>query len=779
MKLRWKIIGGLVLIVVIALVLASRSKTSEQVAAEATRNQLRQEGFKTELSEFDFSTTPELRARATALTNTDLRSSLRRQTILQEGAPELLAMVGPDTAEIVWSKPSLPGFRGEDLWPRLEEAFNEQRQALDAACAAALSGPIKFELTASNGIAMLLRHLPAMKGSAQTLGTRAMLEMTANHRDAAWTNLLGATRLVTAYEPEPSDVSHMVRLGCVTTVYETTWQLLQAGGWSDARLAALQKEWETLDFFKSLPDTAAFSRASTVAACEMERRQPAFEGVTLKELFHSPRNTLPMLVANLRRVRYHSRGSYEDEKNLLLYYRDRELELRQAVQAHSWAEMRQLPGVTNAVPFQYKSPSRIGALLSSRQMITAMQGRGLGLLARAAEAETRRRLLITAIAIERFRSRHAMVPVTLSDLSPEFLKSIPVDFMDGQPLRYRAGPDGHYVLYSVGLDCTDNGGKVEPPEAGEGPIAAMQAMRRRYGAYGPGGPFGVQMNADLVWPRPASASEVQARNDETERAAQKRADEEEKARAEERAQIMAELEQNALNPKPVPERLFQGKALSKLLRNAESAGTNSPTLHEMLSLRPVTTGQEPDIVSFELPIKYDALTNLGGLQLLIDSAPGRDVESEAGEMQGCERATNGNCRLSWNTTYDPAGKHFLQAHLICATDNDSDDLEVQGPLTTYFSSNICQFDPALSSMDEKGVTLYAKLAESVGNYTIELKSLDGVIVKTLTGSTSNSVIKVHWDLICEKGQRYTNDSVDSVFHVSLPGSGRSQTLKGP
>src|SRR5206468_1393065 len=143
--------------------------------------------------------------------------------------------------------------------------------------------------------------------------------------------------------------------------------------------------------------------------------------------------------------------------------------------------------------------------------------------------------------------------------------------------------------------------------------------------------------------------------------------------------------------------------------------------------------------------------NFGGLQLLVDSAPGRDVESEGGEMQGCERATNGNCLLSWNTTYDPPGKHFLQAHLICATDNDSDDLEVQGPLTPFYSSNICQFDPALSSMDEKGVTLYAKLVEPIGEYSIELKSPDGATVKTLTGSTSNGVIKVYWNLICEEG----------------------------
>jgi hypothetical protein len=46
-------------------------------------------------------------------------------------------------------------------------------------------------------------------------------------------------------------------------------------------------------------------------------------------------------------------------------------------------------------------------------------------------------------------------------------------------------------------------------------------------------------------------------------------------------------------------------------------------------------------------------------------------------------------------------------------------------------------------------------------------------------STSNGVIRAHWDLIDDHGNRCTNESIDSVFQVTLPGSGRSQTLKGP
>ncbi|MSU58078.1 MAG: hypothetical protein EXS35_07850 [Pedosphaera sp.] len=104
--------------------------------------------------------------------------------------------------------------------------------------------------------------------------------------------------------------------------------------------------------------------------------------------------------------------------------------------------------------------------------------------------------------------------------------------------------------------------------------------------------------------------------------------------------------------------------------------------------------------------------------------------------------------------------------------------EVRGPLATFVSTNICQFDPFYSQFDPKGATLYAKLPESNGTYTIELKSPNGELIKTINGTTSNGVIKVNWDLIDDRGRAYTNDSFESVFHVTLPDSGRTQTQKG-
>ena len=47
------------------------------------------------------------------------------------------------------------------------------------------------------------------------------------------------------------------------------------------------------------------------------------------------------------------------------------------------------------------------------------------------------------------------------------------------------------------------------------------------------------------------------------------------------------------------------------------------------------------------------------------------------------------------------------------------------------------------------------------------------------GSTASGILKEHWDLIDDQGRRFTDEMFDTVFHITLPDSGRSQTLKGP
>src|SRR3989442_12617621 len=167
MKVRWKITAGLVALVTVGAVMLFRPDDTEQKALEETRRALRQQGFKTDLTEFNFSASAEFRARTAALT---FAGPHLRRPPLPEGNPELMMPVGSNAARVIWQEFKLASsYSGEDVWLALRESLNENRAEMDAACAAALSGTIRFDLNASAGNAMLLPHLASLKNLIQML----------------------------------------------------------------------------------------------------------------------------------------------------------------------------------------------------------------------------------------------------------------------------------------------------------------------------------------------------------------------------------------------------------------------------------------------------------------------------------------------------------------------------------------------------------------------------------------------------------------------------------
>ena len=148
----------------------------------------------------------------------------------------------------------------------------------------------------------------------------AVLALHDGNQERAWTNLLAATRLVTAWETEPLEVSQLVRFGNTALAFNVTWQALQTNGWADEQLARLQREWESVDFFTNLPETAAFKRASMAAACQQDRQGLRDPRPTFAEFFNM-RASLPCLTSGLNSIiagtsaSYLKHGSYEDETN--------------------------------------------------------------------------------------------------------------------------------------------------------------------------------------------------------------------------------------------------------------------------------------------------------------------------------------------------------------------------------------------------------------------------------------------------------------------------------
>src|ERR1035437_6757160 len=121
--------GNLFWIVILVLALAGwrvalRPAQPDAAAAEAlaeTRQALRAQGFKTDLADFDLSTTPELRAREAILKNT---ASNRFSGSFPEH-PHLLPPVGTDSAMVVWKLNSLKRENRSSYDDRSEEHTSE------------------------------------------------------------------------------------------------------------------------------------------------------------------------------------------------------------------------------------------------------------------------------------------------------------------------------------------------------------------------------------------------------------------------------------------------------------------------------------------------------------------------------------------------------------------------------------------------------------------------------------------------------------------------------
>jgi hypothetical protein len=102
-------------------------------------------------------------------------------------------------------------------------------------------------------------------------------------------------------------------------------------------------------------------------------------------------------------------------------------------------------------------------------------------------AEAQRSVLLAAVALKRFSLAHGHHPDSLGELIPRYLSEVPVDWMDGQPIRYRRVAQDDFVLWSIGNDG-DEGGDAIPPKP----------RKHYYWTYG----------RDWVWPSCATEEEI-------------------------------------------------------------------------------------------------------------------------------------------------------------------------------------------------------------------------------------------------------------------------------
>jgi len=334
-------------------------------------------------------------------------------------------------------------------------------------------------MTSTDMVAVIAEALPAIqqyREFARRLFTRAMLRVEEGKTDEAWEDLLNCHRLARLVGQRPMLVDALVAMAIEGMACSGDRVLLQ-----HARLTAAQavKMRNDLGNLPPLVDLAAAfdlgERFLSLDFVSTGARQGLAEfaylltmkgvGMWIKQLVDSLGDAMidwdeilrmdnsccDRFVAAYRKP---SRGERKEAIRKI----DEDLDKL----AEDVRDMKSLARSALAGPRQAIS-RRVGEAFVVQFLSTA---------ARVADADDlavmRFDLVKLAFALASHRADHGAYPTKLADLAPKYVAQVPKDIFVDADLHYRREGDG-YLLYSVGVNGKDDGGKGQEDRKGDEP----------------------------------------------------------------------------------------------------------------------------------------------------------------------------------------------------------------------------------------------------------------------------------------------------------------------
>lgn len=419
----------------------------------------------------------------------------------ESNEPPMMRMVAPGKAIIGWQQAEIIAAYKQgtitNSWEDMDQAVQAQGAAFDLLRQAAERPQLNFDVDYSAFPNLTLSNLSRIKGAGLVLSYAIMCELHRGDTASATTNLDTSLKLVNEWQDEPLLISQLVRITMTSLAASAQWELLRATNLTDPQLAMLQRDWETVKFVQPMQQAMAMERDESCAMIEHLRGSNSPSALISGTSGGSSAGFLDIfkpMVESAKRdavdTLWRFSWSYDDELSVLR-------EEQTVVDAVHEAETNCF---FNAIADLDRRAANLGTnrigndwfrnTLDKDIRAEFMDSAGAlsGSLKRTMGMEVTRAIVITAIALKRYQLRHGSLPTDLNTLVPGFLHEVPRDPVDGKPLRYKPGPDGSYLLYSVGNDGKDDGGAVSPNS-----IASFNWQRAR----------------DWVWPQPATAAEVQ------------------------------------------------------------------------------------------------------------------------------------------------------------------------------------------------------------------------------------------------------------------------------
>ena len=388
-------------------------------------------------------------------------------------------------------------------WDSLATDLETNAATLNRIEAAMAKPVLNCEFDPTLGPLARFPHLPVPKTLTQWFGPRIALGFHEGRTRETLADLITETELPRLLAADGIVISELVRVAIAAVARSDTWEALQAEGWTDDDLARLQRAWEDQRFaapmVRAFEGERIFAQSSYQLMRDSNQQAAAILFWTSDNLPEDERASWQRVIRELpggaATVDFLKKELFcrlwrfawidQDQLHYLRYLQGLAALGREASRQKS---LQKLQPLEDDLVLKFQNHGLYDRLRYFSEMSVGALSRSLN---RTMKAETERSMVLAAIAIKRYALRHGRLPESLDALVPELLSSIPLDYMNGEALRFHHQPDGGFVLYSVGEDGTDDGGNanLRPDKT----ISRVLWNRK-----------------DVVWPAPATVAEVEA-----------------------------------------------------------------------------------------------------------------------------------------------------------------------------------------------------------------------------------------------------------------------------
>ncbi|MBI3191816.1 MAG: hypothetical protein HYZ36_04045, partial [Pedosphaera parvula] len=300
-----------------------------------------------------------------------------------------------------------------------------------------------FPVHYDENYAALLPYLGCLKSLSTVLRLRATASLAAGQNEDALRDIKLGFRIAESVKTEPLLISQLVRIAVLHVGMNSIWESLAAPRWSEPQLRELQQLLAGTELLADYERAMRGERAFGNDLMDKLRRRTYFTRDRLTQDIGL--QSISQLVSLAP-----TGWLYQNQLCINRLHQERTLPLIDAAQHRAYPEkcagLDDLPEPRKTTPYN----------VFARMLFPAVTKAA----AKTARSQATIDLATVACALERFRLANGQYPEQLAALVPRFIEKLPLDLINGEPLKYRRTEDGRFLLYSVGWNQTDDGGTI-------------------------------------------------------------------------------------------------------------------------------------------------------------------------------------------------------------------------------------------------------------------------------------------------------------------------------